>query len=194
MDNYKRHINIGLKNSGAIFENLDGKEVMLYQSGMKKEFKLAKEDMSKCVCEVMGTYNAMILAGYKSDFLKLAVEFEVSGLNDLGFFKPGVFGSDPKKIKYCLNAHNVGYSKYNSCEKLENNMKKEKSVAIVAHNFKFFRIHTFAVLYNKKYATINEKSNIEYVDKFYGTLEKVLKLNEFNVFFNTGYILKEKII
>lgn len=65
-------------------QNSPSVEVRLQQSGDRyKKMKYADATMNEVICEVMGTYNAMCIAkgtNKAADFLRLAVEFEMSGI------------------------------------------------------------------------------------------------------------------
>lgn len=92
--------------------------------------------MNEVICEVMGTYNGICIAkgtNDAADFLRLAVEFEISGIRDVrlkdfkiiyplflffsngitsSFFDDGGWGSWPHLIGNCLDAYQISYEEY----------------------------------------------------------------------------------
>ena len=61
--------------------------VRIYQNGERyNKMKYADAPMNEVICEVMGTYNGICIAkgtNDAADFLRLAVEFEISGIRDV---------------------------------------------------------------------------------------------------------------
>jgi hypothetical protein len=79
----------------------------------KDEFNkmmLSNSYMSDVVCEVLASYNALILSDEEIDFCKLAFEFEANAL----ISPNGNLGSNPKKIANCLKAYNVDFEEKTS--------------------------------------------------------------------------------
>lgn len=116
-ENYKNNTERGLDDINIV--EMDGKELLIYQNGGAfKDLKFASTKMKDTGCGIMATYNALLLAGYQVDFFKLALEFEYNGLTEFSVFSlfapSGAFGSDPYKIRNCLEAYCVSYSTYQS--------------------------------------------------------------------------------
>lgn len=71
--------------------------------------------MFEVACEIIATYNAMIIANNnnkEADFCRLAVEFETNAIKDTGILTRGKFGSDPERIFDCLKAFNYEFTMY----------------------------------------------------------------------------------
>ena len=115
-DNYTHNIKRGLDSCNKT--KINGKDLVIYQSGGAfPELNFNSVKMDDVCCGIMATYNALKLAGYQVDFFKLALEFEYNATTYIpiisGFALNGSFGSDPYKIRNCLEAYNVSsYSVY----------------------------------------------------------------------------------
>lgn len=111
MQNYYNNVKINIDPSSNI-NNYNGHDLLLNQSGgnfPKLYFKTST--MNDVCCEIMGTYNALLMKNIQVDFFKLAVEFEQNGINIvLGTGSNGMWGNDPYKICNCLDAYNVSYT------------------------------------------------------------------------------------
>ena len=205
-DNYFSNINIGLASTNI--ENTSGKDYAVYQNGgnfPKLEFNSVK--MDGVCCEIMGTYNALLMADENVDFFKLALEFEYNAtlvpLIIGGFTYHGMWGSDPHKIKNCLDAYNISYTMFDpndyssadeACKAYDNALLGAKG-SVVSYNFKFLGlylpIHTFAAIYDSTNAanpikTYNRFSN-HTTSKNYISIYDTLNANDSR--FMVGYVL-----
>ena len=104
--------------SGVIKDNIvyyKGHALLVYQNGgIFQLLKFRDQTMDGVCCEIMGTYNALVLHDEPVDFLKLAVEFEANATSDAPFGDNGWAGSNPYKIGNCLDAYNVEYTTINN--------------------------------------------------------------------------------
>lgn len=101
--------------------------------------------MFEVACEIIATYNAMIIANNnneEADFCRLAVEFETNAIKDTGILTRGKFGSEPKRIYDCLNAYAVKFDYYDEAEldKMEDEIKNSSNIAIYSYNFASFDV------------------------------------------------------
>lgn len=118
---------------------------LIFQSGGAfPGLRFRRAGMSGVCCEILAAYNAMTLAEFKIDFLKLAAEFECNAA--IPAIPPGVFGSDPFRIGRCFDAYGACFAKYRSFGELEKALTVGK-IGVVSYKFGRLdpRIHTFAV-------------------------------------------------
>lgn len=148
LGNYYTNSRINISPENALLHS--GTGVIVNQSGGNfGKLRYADVFMDKTACEVIAVCNAIRLANKdfdetNSDFFKIALEFELSGLYDnslkkfvvstgsmLGIKKlssidtsGGSWGGDPEKIGYCLEAHNISFTTVNA--KKQPGMSKAK--------------------------------------------------------------------
>lgn len=188
MRNFEHNCSVGIEKNGCVTV-INSKELLRAQKlGSFPLMKLSKADLSKTCCEVIATYNALKLCGKITDddsftsFFRLCSEFVV---NALLLLPSGHFGSNPFKIKNCLNAYNAPFRQFRSIDKFETSLN-DKDIAIVSFRHHFFCIHTFCVIKDGgKLISINRGSGCDYEWKN-DTLSECLRKNRFLV----GYILK----
>lgn len=189
--------------------------------------KFADSQMNGVICEVIGTYNAICIVNGNTDdvdFFRLSVEFEINAIqtNYIETFNYGLFGeflkshldleeydddgglgSNPRKIKNCLNVYNINYTEFDSgrlpfdkhtakrehqsySNKIENELKQGKS-AILSYTFNFANIHTYALRYNSENSFIayNCYSN----DDSPSNASTIINSIGDNRYFYVGYVL-----
>lgn len=166
--NYFNNKKTGL--NSANYAKYNGKQMLIYQKGGAfPDLKFNEVKMDGVCCEIMATYNALTLAGEDVDYFKLSLEFEYNATNTLEGWTAifpqqiihiGYFGSDPLKIGYCLDAYNVSYKTISSENgdswiDFENELMNESTAGIFSYKLPenrkddfYFRIHTFAVVYD----------------------------------------------
>ncbi len=152
------------KYSSAV--TIEGKRLLRCQySGNFSKMKLSLSKMSNTCCEILATYNALVLSSKISDnenyeaFFKLASEFVA---NALYVTSTGIFGSNPKKIPCCLDAYNQDYTLYKSIEELDNDMR-DGDIAIISYRHHLVCIHTYCCIKkNGKFISINRGSGCLY--------------------------------
>ena len=208
-DNYAHNIKRGLDSCNKT--NVNSKDLVIYQTGGAfPEFNFNSVKMDGVCCGIMATYNALTLAGYQVDFFKLALEFEYNATTYIpvisGFVYNGSFGSDPYRIRNCLEAYNVSsYSTYETrnfngysqaCEAFDEALLKGQS-GIILYSFPwwitnvYIPMHYFAATYDSSISdnpicTYNRYSNytttVEYPSIKYA-------LDEGRGHFKIGYII-----
>ena len=95
--------------------NYMGHDLLVNQSGGGfPAMNFHDSPMNEVCCEIMGTYNALVLHGEPVDFYKLAAEFEINATSDAPSGDNGWAGSNPYKIGNCLDAYNVEYTTINN--------------------------------------------------------------------------------
>lgn len=129
---------------------INGKDLIQQQG--KEPFNriyLGNRDMGYNGCEVIATYNALLLKNQDVDILKLACEFEANAL----IINPGDkggFGSESAKIDGCLDHYNISYVETKSKEKMYEELVFNDKVVILSywHESMEDGIHTVAMKYN----------------------------------------------
>ncbi|WP_297960871.1 hypothetical protein [uncultured Ruminococcus sp.] len=188
--------NINLIYYNIIKERINNKDynLLINQDGGIFEYAIfAETKMKYVICEALGTYNALKMADIIGDdstnisFFRLASEFEINAiqtnyseilspfaksiLNIWEFSNDGGLGSNPKKIKNCLDVYNANYQIIDSCrepfigiseeknsklcseyesfitETNSNGLLKAKS-GIISFTFDITKIHTYAMRYD----------------------------------------------
>lgn len=195
---YEKNAALGLEKDNITIYN--GKEIIIDQSGGNFPYlKFHKASMKNVSCEIIAAYNALILAGKKVDFFKLAFEFELNAtLYTKGIpVVEGCFGSDPFKIAYCLEAYNASYEMIHSCAEADKALKNGKS-GIISYRWPLIGhamhlpIHTFSAVYDgsdpaKPVKTFNRYSNHT---KPINYLSIEAALNADHDKFIVGYVMK----
>jgi len=149
--------------------------------------------MNEVICEVMGTYNGLCIAkgtNDAADFLRLAVEFEISGIRDVrlkdfkiiyplflffsngitsSFFDDGGWGSWPHLIGNCLDAYQISYEEY-TCPysmgnslmyvQFEKELMNSSAKCGILSMNDIFKIHTYAIDFNGLFNSYNNYSSI----------------------------------
>lgn len=120
IDNYFHNTELEWKDANSLEYQLEygTAEIVKYQHlEYFKNFKFADVNMHLAACEVMAAYNAVELKNPgAADYLKTAVEFEVSALAKeriiFYHYEPeddGGWGSDPYLIQHYLTANNIEF-------------------------------------------------------------------------------------
>ena len=206
LDNYFSNVSIGLDSSNI--ESIAGKDYIIFQEGGNfPKLKFNSVKMNAVCCEIIGTYNALIMADVNVDFFKLALEFEYNATLVPavigGFTYHGMWGSDPYKIKDCLDAYHVSYTMFvpddyssveAACKAYDNALLGAKG-GVVSYNFQFLglylAIHTFAAIYD----STNRYSPIKTYNRFCGDTESKNHFSIYNTLtengdrFMVGYVL-----
>lgn len=206
-DNYTHNIKRGLDSCNKT--KINGKDLVIYQNGGAfPELNFNSVKMDGVCCEIMATYNAIALAGYQVDFFKLALEFEYNATLYVPVVGPfcfsGTFGSDPDKIRYCLDAYNIPYSTYESkdydgyakaCKAYDTALLSGTS-GIISYKFApvlklYLAIHTFAAIYeplssSAPICTFNRYSG-QTTPKYYKSISDTLTNGDGH--FTIGYII-----
>ncbi len=190
--NYSGNMALGLSRDNNV--TFKGTKVIVNQSGGNfPKLKFASVTMNHVICEVIAVCNLLRLSGYSkckdnTDFFRLAAEFEISGLYrpagkkaivKLGKSfkikpfekiptKKGSWGSDPDKIRLCLEAHCIPYREFSindiRCTALSKEGSEKKAVSgfsknlketdtgIISMNFDvlYQAIHTFCIFPTEK--------------------------------------------
>ncbi len=208
MSNYFSNVDKGINNPINI-EIYNGNNMLINQSnGNFKNLMFNNVTMDGVCCEIMGTYNAMILAGVDVDFFKLAIEFEMNATKIIaGLTICGTWGSDPYKIDDCLDAYHVKYvtidmdnyeSNEQACDAFDSELKSGKS-AIISYHFPSFKfiyagIHTYASIYDDiidshtPILTFNRYSNFTTSAKYHSTYEALTCSTDSH--YMIGYVLQ----
>ena len=101
--------------------------------------------MSVVGCEIIATYNAMVLLGKKPSLRSIIYEFENNG----SMFLYGTMGSFPSRINRYFDNHDITYIKYTSVDELKDSVKYF-GIYVISFWTKtplFSSIHTVAVYY-----------------------------------------------
>lgn len=157
-ENSYRKDTYSLSKSTPIIDSQDAKYI--------KDMKYGYQRLEKCGCEIIATYNLLILTNKAQKLTSIINEFE---LNDMYYLSAyGYFGTDPDDIYKYFKAHNIKYSKTKKLKDLKSQLEKKKSGKFIVGfwNSKSISdgIHTVCVKKN---------SNSNYVTAY-------------NFYFNTG--------
>ncbi|MBR3448698.1 MAG: VWA domain-containing protein [Oscillospiraceae bacterium] len=111
LQNYEHNVSIGIDRTNNVV-NYKGHDLLVYQHGGNfPQLYFNQVTMDGVCCEIMGTYNALVMKDVPVDFFKLAVEFEVNATGIyFGTGGSGCWGSDPYLIDNCLDAYHVSYT------------------------------------------------------------------------------------
>ena len=205
LENYDYNINIGISKDNIL--NYMGHDLLVYQNGGNfPKLNFVEVKMDGVCCEIMGTYNALVLHDEPVDFFKLAVEFEENANGNYYIAGDGICagwaGSDPQTIGYCLGAYNVNYTTIDlddystykdACDTFDAELKTGKS-GIISYQFPitYLGIHTYAVVDDgrtpsKPILTFNYNCNAKTSLLYPSTYST---LDNGNKHFMIGYVLK----
>lgn len=207
---YNSEIGLGKENS----EVYRGDELIIYQHGGNFDKLLFCDvKMSGVCCEIIATYNFLVLSGKKVDFFRLASEFEYNAVLKPPvirlFTRNGTWGSNPYAVRACFDRYGISYDMYDSFENKNAFSEFKKSLvlakyAFVSYAWKWDRIsikgrkfgagvikgiHTFVVVCEKegKFRTFNRYSNHQSSVE-YGSFDEILGDGDSE--FLVGYIIK----
>ena len=141
-------------------------------------------------CEVIGTYNALLILNKKPDLLKLACEYEANGL--MFNLDTGGFGVESKKIRECLDNYMVSYEETKSVQEIDQALLNNKTIIVSYWTVSPLTssIHTVALNYNFSNAKV-EVYNLGSTNKrvySYDSLQQMMQLNDYGNLIR-GYIL-----
>lgn len=207
ISNYFTNIAIGVDPVSNI-EKYKGHDMLINQSGGNfTKLRFCNVAMDGVCCEIIGTYNALTVAGVDVDFFKLAIEFEMNAQKViLGLAKSGTWGSDPYDIDNCLDAYNVTYttvdiSNYESytdaCNAFDNELMTGVS-GIVSYRWPWYNIYAGIHTYAEVYDTNNPNSAILAFNRYsndttsvsYASTDAAMKKSAEMGHYMVGYIIK----
>ncbi|SEK88609.1 surface protein [Ruminococcus albus] len=111
LENYDHNVSIGVDPEQNIYKYGVYDLLINQEGGNFPKLNFVDVKMDEVCCEIMGTYNALLLDNVQVDFFKLAAEFEENACGNYYVFGGnGWAGSDPKAISSCLDAYNVNYT------------------------------------------------------------------------------------
>lgn len=209
LQNYEHNVSIGIDRTNNVV-NYKGHDLLIYQSGGNfTQLYFNQVTMDGVCCEIMGTYNALVMKDVPVDFFKLAVEFEVNATGIyFGTGGSGCWGSDPYLIDNCLDAYHVSYTTvdmddYDSytdgCNAFDAALMNGVSGIFSYHwpwNGIYAGIHTYAEVYDAANGTapirtFNRYSDTEKKDSpyDYASTDAAMKHSVHMGHFMVGYVL-----
>ena len=118
-ENSSRKDTYSLSKSTPIIDSQDAKYI--------KDMKYGYKKLSHNGCEIIATYNLLILINKPQKLTSIINEFE---LNDMYYFSAlsyGYFGTDPDDLYKYFKAHKIKYSKTKKLKDLKSQLEKKKS-------------------------------------------------------------------
>ena len=142
-----------------------------------KDMKYGTSKIGDCGCEIIATYNLLILINKPQKLTSIINEFEINDMYYFSNFTKGYFGTDPDDLYKYFNAHKIKYSKTKSYTKFKSQLEYKKSGKFIVGYWNGLRylntLHTVCV---KK----NANSNYITVYNYYSdTGTKTMSVNSF---------------
>ncbi len=125
-----------------------------------KDMKYGNNRLEKCGCEIIATYNLLILINKPQKLTSIINEFELNNMYYFGAFTRGGFGTDPDDLYKYFKAHKIKYSKTKKLKDLKSQLEKKKSGKFIVgfwNNKRYLSsIHTVCVRKNanSNYVTV----------------------------------------
>lgn len=173
----------GKKNTYDMVENLP---LISSQSfSYIKDMKYGRYTLDYCGCEIIATYNLLILINKPQQLPNIISEFELNDMYYFSTFTKGGFGTSPNDLYRYFKAHKIKYSKTKKIKDLKSQLDKKKSGKFIVGYWNsktiFDGIHTVCVKKNSNsnYVTVyNYKGGITTVtvDSF---IERISKKGSF---------------
>ncbi len=126
----------------------------------QKNFRLGSYSFGYNGCEVIASYNFLVLCGKSPSIPKLVYEFETNGLL---LSKKATLGSNPRSIKKLLESEGLNVAVLSSREECDKALKEGKSIIFSFWTGKplVSSIHTVAITGGESIYVLNRYNNVE---------------------------------